>query len=143
MISASHSSPRRQRDSRASSGGGAFSPSVGRAAGQVTEDILDDLSGCTDRVATAMKRTSLVRNGCCPGGPEHWITHLVWCPAVKVCSAKQGHLRASETPNQTPLQYFHRSLLPLKPTSNQLILEAKQTTPSRGGSSPTKAGCGS
>ncbi len=67
-----------------SEGGGAFSPSAGQAARQVTADVADDLKGCTDRLAYSFKRTSLVRNGCCPGGPEHWMSHVIFCPAVKV-----------------------------------------------------------
>ena len=65
-------------------GGGSFSPSMGRVALGVTAETGDDLRSFADRVSTWIGRTSFVKNGCCPGGPEHWASHLIWCPAVKV-----------------------------------------------------------
>ena len=84
LIGLSMRSGKRGSTSGAPYDGGSFSPSVGRAAGQVSEDIAHDLSSCTDKTAAALRRTSLVRNGFCPGGPEHWLAHVIWCPAVKV-----------------------------------------------------------
>lgn len=83
-------------------GGGAFSPSMGRVALGVTAEAGEDLRSVADRLARWMGRTSFVKNGCCPGGPEHWASNLVWCPAVKVDETQR-----SVTPGGLPHAVAH------------------------------------
>jgi uncharacterized protein (DUF2237 family) len=120
-----------------SSSGGAFSPRVGQAARQVTADIGDDLGTMTDRLTASMKKTSIVQNGCCPGGPEYWLSHIVCCPAVKV----RNTVAFSSTQAHAPMSY--RNQLQPRLQFAQEIQAAKRKKKFPGASSLTRASCAS
>ena len=65
-------------------GGSALSPSMGRAAVQASAAAKADFGQATDDCRACLARSSLVRNGCCPGGPVAWWASMIWCPAVTV-----------------------------------------------------------